>query len=532
MRLFTELFLALDQSTKTTVKTAALVHFLEQADDKDKLWAIALLSGKRPKRIIRNSDLRLWARELSNLPEWLFEETYHIVGDLAETIAKVLPPNEGKNEQSLSDWMEQILACRDLELADKKSFILSAWNHLDEWERFVFNKMLMGGFRLGLSQKLSARALAQYTQKEESEIAHRLMGNWEAQDHSFEELFLAEKANDDYSKPYPFYLAYALEEEVSELGAPENWQAEWKWDGIRGQLIFRGDQYFLWSRGEELISEKFPEFKNLLGRIPNGTVLDGEVLTFKEGQVEPFQHLQTRIGRKKVGAKMLREHPAILRAYDILEWQGEDLRERPLAERRKILEALFKDQNLGDSPLQLSPTLEAKNWEELAQLRSKARRYRCEGLMLKRKDSPYQHGRKKGDWWKWKLDPLSIDAVLIYGMRGHGRRSNLYTDYTFDLWQGDELVPFTKAYSGLSDAEFRQVDQFIKKNTLERFGPVRSVKPELVFEIAFEGIQESKRHKSGLALRFPRMKRWRQDKKASEANTLNDLKDMLRLYGH
>lgn len=531
MQRFTELFLQLDQSTKTTAKLRALVDYFEDAEDADKVWAIALLSGKRPKRSIRSTDLREWACDLSGLPPWLFEETYHIVGDLAETLAKVLDQKEGSSTKSLSAWMTEILSLQSAEPEAKKAFILDAWNSLDEWQRFVFNKMLMGGFRMGVSQKLTAKALAQYTQKPESEIAHRLTGNWEAQNTNFKKLILEERAADDYSKPYPFYLAYALEDEVEDLGPCDQWQAEWKWDGIRGQVIFRGGEYYLWSRGEELISEKFPEFKSLIGKVPDGTVLDGEILIYKDAKLMPFQDLQTRIGRKKVGPKLLKDHPAVLRAYDILEYEHKDVRNKTMAERRKLLESIFNQAHLHESALQLSPVIETENWEQLKELRGEARRHRSEGLMLKRKDSPYQHGRKKGDWWKWKLEPLTVDAVLIYGMRGHGRRANLYTDYTFAVWDEDQLVPFTKAYSGLTDAEFREVDRFIKQNTLERFGPVRSVKPELVFEIAFEGIQESKRHKSGIALRFPRMKRWRRDKPLKEANTLQDLKDMLDIYG-
>jgi len=531
MQGFTRLFLELDQSNKTTAKLKALVRYFETAEDADRVWAIALLTGKRPKRTIRSSDMRLWAQELSGLPEWLFEETYHIVGDLAETIAKVLPPAEKSSQLSLNQWMQTIIAQRDREPEAKKAFILDTWNRLENWDRFVFNKMIMGGFRMGVSQKLTAKALAQFTGKEESEIAHRLTGNWDPSLINFEELILSENAADDHSKPYPFYLAYALDSLPEDLGDIHNWQAEWKWDGIRGQLILRGGSFYLWSRGEDLISEKFPEFESLLATLPDGLVIDGEILIFKDGRLQNFNELQTRIGRKNLSKKMLQERPAVLRAYDILEWEGQDIRNKALKDRRALLEKLFHDYDLSNSCLQLSPIIDARNWSELAEIRSTARENRSEGLMLKHKESPYQHGRKKGDWWKWKLEALSIDAVLIYGMRGHGRRSNLYTDYTFAVWDKEALVPFAKAYSGLTDAEFKEVDRFIKANTLERFGPVRSVKPELVFELAFEGIQESKRHKSGIALRFPRMKRWRKDKPASEANTLRDLKDLLKIYG-
>ncbi len=529
MKAFTKLFLTVDQSTKTSKKVEALVHFFEKASDADKVWAIALLSGKRPKRAVRTTDLREWTAELSSLPTWLFEETYHIVGDLAETIAKMLPLATGTVDYSLSDWMQFIVSLKDLDPAQKKSKILWAWDHLDPWSCFVFNKMMMGGFRMGVSQKLTLRALAQYTGKEEAELAHRLMGKWDPSQADFENLILAQKAGDDLSRPYPFYLAYQIDGEPENLGSPNLWQAEPKWDGIRGQLIVRGGEYYIWSRGEELLTEKFPEFAVSPEILPDGTVIDGELLAFKDGQTLGFQELQPRIGRKNLTKKILKEAPVIMRAYDLLELRGKDLRSKPQANRRQQLEALF--QTLAKNKLlQLSPLISFQNWDELKEIRSRSREEGHEGIMLKRKDGAYQVGRKKGDWWKWKVDPLTIDAVLIYGMRGHGRRANLYTDYTFAVWKDNELVPFTKAYSGLSDAEFREVDRFIKQNTLERFGPVRSVKPELVFEIAFEGIQESKRHKSGIALRFPRMKRWRKDKKAGEANSLKDLKNLLKLY--
>lgn len=529
MQAFTELFLAIDQSNKTTKKVEALVRFFEKASDSDKVWAIALLSGKRPKRGVRSTDLRAWAAELSGYPLWLFEETYHIVGDLAETLAKFLPEAEYKSDQDLSYWMDFILKLAPLEPEEKKQQVLWAWNRLDEWERFVFNKMMMGGFRIGVSQKLTLKGLSAYTQKDEAELAHRLMGKWDPANTDFQSLIIEKKAADDLSRPYPFYLAYQIEGKVEDLGNVKDWQAEPKWDGIRGQLIVRGGQFYLWSRGEELISDKFPEFEISPDLLPDGTVLDGEVLAFKDGKTLGFQDLQPRISRKNLSKKILNDAPVILRAYDLLEFKGEDYRSKSQAERRAKLETLFQSVPKNEV-LQLSPVIAFDSWEELYKIRAKSRSEGHEGIMLKRKDRPYQVGRKKGDWWKWKVDPLSIDAVLIYAMRGHGRRANLYTDYTFAVWKGEELVPFTKAYSGLSDAEFKEVDRFVKQHTLERFGPVRSVKAELVFEIAFEGIQESKRHKSGIALRFPRMKRWRKDKKAEEANSLEDLQSLLKLY--
>jgi len=373
------------------------------------------------------------------------------------------------------------------------------------------------------------RALSKATDIDEDILAYKLMGNWDPSTTTFTDLVLEEKPEDYLSKPYPFYLAYAIENEPQDLGNVEEWAAEHKWDGIRSQVIIRNGELFVWSRGEELVTDKYPEFEKFIDVIPNGTVIDGEILPFPKNKIGTFKDLQTRIGRKNITKKLLEKTPVILKAYDILEWEGEDIREKPYRERREILEKLFKEVAAEKFPLYLSETISFKTWEEAAKERERSREVKSEGLMLKRWDSPYLVGRKKGDWWKWKVDPLTIDAVLTYAMRGHGRRSNLFTDYTFGLWDEskEELVTFAKAYSGLTDAEFRKVDAWIKKNTLERYGPVRSVTPHHVFEIAFEGIAESSRHKSGIATRFPRILRWRQDKKIEEANTLEDLKNLI-----
>ncbi len=531
MQRFTQLFRALDETNKTNAKVQALHSYFDEADAKDKVWTIALMSGRRPKRTVNSNYIREWSAELSGLPTWLFEETYHIVGDLGETVAKILPPPTGTSSHSLDYWMRYISAMRDLEIEEKKSRVFAAWMQLNDFERFVFNKLMMGSFRVGLSQKLMVRALAKHTGKEENELAHRLMGQWDPFTEDFENLILKQKPADDLSKPYPFYLAYQLEGVPADIGEPQGWLAEQKWDGIRGQLIVRGGRHYLWSRGEELITEKFPEFEQAIGLLPGGTVLDGEILPYKDGQVLGFQELQTRIGRKNITKKILEQAPVVMRLYDVLEWEGKDLRGEPQKHRREILEHFYA-QLVPNPLLQLSQLVQFNSWEELACIRERSRESNSEGIMLKHKEGTYQVGRKKGDWWKWKVDPLTIDAVMIYAMRGHGRRANLYTDYTFAVWKGDELVPFTKAYSGLTDAEFNKVDAFVKRNTVERFGPVRSVKPELVFEIAFEGIQRSTRHKSGVALRFPRMKRWRQDKPAHEANSYADLQAMLEQYGN
>ncbi|WP_299874224.1 ATP-dependent DNA ligase [uncultured Sulfitobacter sp.] len=532
MKRFAALFNAIDQSTKTTVKVAALADYFNDANDMDRLWTVALFSGRRPKRAVTTTRLREWAAEAAEIPLWLFEDSYAVVGDLAETIALVLPPNDTEDKSDLSFWINALRGLADVGELNRKTFVIDAWNRLGGTERFVFNKLITGGFRMGVSQKLMTRALSRATGKPEAELAHRLMGNWHPDDVTWHQLIEADDATADASRPYPFYLAYALEDGPGTLGDPQDWRAEWKWDGIRGQLILRDGSYFVWSRGEELMTDRFPELARAIDHIPPGTVLDGELLVWPADQDKPssFNALQARIGRKTVPKKLLAEAPVVLHAYDMLEWQGDDLRDAPFADRRALLEQTCADLP-PEAPLRLSPQHPFESWDTLASLRSTAREAHAEGLMLKRADSPYLAGRKKGDWWKWKLDPLTIDAVMIYAQAGSGRRANLFTDFTFAVWNGNELVPFTKAYSGLTDAEFRQITAWVRKNTLQRFGPVRQVTPHHVFEIAFEGIQASKRHKSGVALRFPRMARWRQDKPLAEANTLDDLNEMLRIYG-
>lgn len=546
---FAQLIFTLGTSTKTNEKLKALSAYFSHANEKDKVWVIALFSGRRPRRTVSGTQLAVWCTELIHLPVWLFQECYHTVGDLSETIALLIPEKydsssphrgeagreagrEGLGEapgQPLHYYVEKFQQLEKAAEAEKKMFILQSWLELSSRERFVFNKLLSGTFRVGVSQKLMVNALARTVQLEPNIIAHRISGNWDPATTSFSELLSEQSTQTDHSKLYPFYLAYALETPLPELGEPADWQAEWKWDGIRGQIIKRNDQLFVWSRGEDLITEKFPEFAILQTKLPNGTVIDGEILPYKEGQVLNFNVLQTRIGRKNITRKNLQEAPAGLFAYDLLELNGEDIRHLALRERRAALEDLITSLQLPF--LQLSPVVSFSNWDELTTIREQSRNINSEGLMLKRRSSAYQVGRRRGDWWKWKIDPLTIDAVMVYAQKGAGRRSNLYTDYTFAVKDGDKLVPFTKAYSGLTDKEFAQVDAFVKRNSLEKFGPVRTVKPELVFEIAFEGIAASNRHKSGVALRFPRISRWRTDKTPDDINTLEDLKKMLELYG-
>lgn len=536
--LFASLVTFLGTSIKTNDKLNALADYFARADDADKVWVIALFSGRRPKRMINSSLLPLWCIEITGLPAWLFEESYHTVGDLAETIALLLPEaaanavNEGR---SLSYYMGQFAAFEKQDEAAKRAFIVNAWLQMSKDERFVFNKLLTGGFRIGVSQKLMVNALAKSVAVSPSIIAHRISGRWDPSTITFGDLLSEEAHSIDASKPYPFYLAYAIEADVNTLGEPGEWQAEWKWDGIRGQIIKRNDELFVWSRGEELMTEKFPEYHILKGLLPDGIVIDGEIISLAQADNEwgfqplPFAFLQTRIGRKNITKKQLQDAPIGFIAYDLLEYNYEDWRPKALTGRRAKLEEIYGHVNR--SIFRLSPVIQYDTWDELIEMRRGSRDLFAEGIMLKRKSSIYQVGRKVGDWWKWKIDPFTIDAVMIYAQKGHGRRSNLYTDYTFAVKDGDKLVSFAKAYSGLTDKEFAQVDSFVKRNSLEKFGPVRTVKPELVFEIAFEGIAASNRHKSGVALRFPRINRWRKDKKPDEINTLDDLKKMLQLYG-
>ncbi|SEN43506.1 DNA ligase-1 [Loktanella fryxellensis] len=529
MKDFAALYARIDESTKTTVKVAALADYFRTAPDDDKLWTAALFTGRRPKRTITATRLRDWAAERAGIPLWLFEESYGIVGDLAETISLTLPPATHASDLPLTHWIMEIRRLSALDDAARKAGILRAWDSLPGSERYLFTKLLTGSFRVGVSAKLMTRALAQATGGDEANLTHRLMGGWTPDTTTWSDLIETTDPSADLSRPYPFYLAYGLED-LAALGPATDWSAEWKWDGIRGQFILRGGEHHLWSRGEDLMTDRFPELAQLRDFLPDGTVIDGEVLAFRDETPLSFNTLQARIGRKTVPKKLLTDAPVILMAYDLLEDAGTDIRALPFADRRARLTQIIAA-TPDTAPLRLSPGVTFSDWDRLTAARATSRERNAEGLMLKRLDSPYLAGRKKGDWWKWKVDPLTIDAVMIYAQQGSGRRANLFTDYTFAVWDGDALVPFTKAYSGLTDAEFRQITAWVRKNTLQKFGPVRQVTPQHVFELAFEGIQASPRHKSGVALRFPRMLRWRHDKPLAEANTLDDLRAMLAAHG-
>ncbi len=602
MKNFSRLFAELDASTATRDKQAALVrYFAEIAErsarwdplaapladpcadraaaelagnagsdpERDAAWAVYFLAGGKPRQTVPTRVLRETARTIAALPEWLFEESYQAVGDLAETIAHILPAPSRHSELGLAVWIEQRLLALKGEAPETIAARLADWwDELDTAERFLLTKLIGGGFRVGVSKLSVTRALATLAGLDAKIVAHRLMGYTDGRARpsaaAYRALIAPSRLYDSdegdpstshgshelRGQPYPFFLAHALNEPVERfdalLGSPDDWLVEWKYDGIRGQLVVRGGEAFLWSRGEDLVTDRFPELAALAARIPDGTVIDGEILVWHRSQAKahdapaPFADLQTRIGRKTLSKKILAEKPVVLVAYDLLEQDGIDLRRESQSTRRTRLEALVASVNQAvDEPaLRISPVLHADSWSSFATLRGEARARGVEGFMLKHRDARYGVGRTKdvGTWWKWKIDPLSVDAVLIYAQRGHGRRASLYTDFTFAVWDrepdGDAhrprtLVPFAKAYSGLTDEEMTKVDAIVKKTTIEKFGPVRSVAPTQVFELGFEGIQRSTRHKSGIAVRFPRMLRWRIDKPVEEADTIASLQTLL-----
>lgn len=544
MKAFAELYGQLDATTSSNAKRDALVRYFACASPADAAWAVYFLAGGRPRQLVPTRLLRELAISLSGLPDWLFEESYQAVGDLAETFSLLLPEAAHSSDAGLAYWVEDcLLPLRGLPPETLAQRLPPLWAQLDRQSLLVCLKLVTGSFRVGVSKLLVTRALAQLADIDSKRVAQRLVGYTDLSHRPTAQGYLkliAAESEDEHAQrggqPYPFFLAHALQQPVDQfdalLGPPQAWQAEWKWDGIRAQVVKREGQLWVWSRGEELLTERFPELQALAAVLPDGCVVDGEIVVWRDG-VQPFALLQQRIGRKTLGKKILADAPVVLLGYDLLEWQGADWRSRPQAERRAQLEALV--QTTAHPALRLSPVLQGDTWAELAAQREASRSLGVEGLMLKARDALYGVGRTKdmGVWWKWKIDPFSVDAVLIYAQRGHGRRASLYSDYTFAVWDAPagspqrSLVPFAKAYSGLSDEEMRKVDAIIRKTTVETFGPVRRVTPTLVFELGFEGIALSKRHKSGIAVRFPRMLRWRLDKPVDEADDLATLQSLL-----
>ena len=574
MKDFARLYAELDASTATLAKVDALRRYFADAASADAAWAIYFLAGGKPRQVVPTALLRELACRVAGIADWLFEESYQAVGDLAETIAHVLPPPHRESEVGLAEWVEaRLLPLRGASPRDQAECIAAYWDELDTAGRFLLIKLIGGGFRVGVSKLLVQRALAEAHGLDAKVVAQRMMGYTDASlmptARRYDALIAppspalpgaAAAIGDNSGQPYPFFLAHAIDtplvEFESQLGATAAWLVEWKYDGIRAQIVRRVGHTWIWSRGEELVTERFPEIEAAAHALPDGTVLDGEIVVWKEGgdRPAPFNLLQQRIARKTLTKKVLAEAPVVFIAYDMLEANGVDGREWPQAQRRAALEALLHERPL----LRLSPLEDRASWAELATLREESRSRGVEGFMLKHREARYGIGRRKqedlraGNWWKWKIAPLSVDAVLVYAQAGHGRRASVYTDYTFAVWNRAprdaaeaaavvaaierreppepdalQLVPFAKAYSGLSDEEFREVDRVIRKTTLEKFGPVRSVKPTLMFELGFEGINRSTRHKSGIAVRFPRMLRIRDDKPLHEADTLQNLERLL-----
>ncbi len=559
MRRFAALYEALDSTTSTNAKVAAMVAYFHAAAPADAAWALYFLSGRRLKRLITPRLLAVWAIEETGTPPWLFDESSGVVGDLAETVALLLDavprraaelfsrpgradgslepvmlplesagiPKTGAADLPLAGLIEGLLLpLRDADEAAKRAAVTGLWAALGVRETFLLNKLVTGELRVGVSDTLAVRALSIRAGLAPAVLSHRLMGTWTPGAALFEDLLRPGASETDHSQPYPFFLASPLQEAPDVLGDRALWLAEWKWDGIRAQLVRRQGTAWLWSRGEELITDRFPDLHDLARALPDGCVLDGEVLAFAHGAPLPFAVLQRRIGRQKLTPRILAEAPAAFMAYDLLEENGTDLRTLPLHERRARLKRLVSQ--AAQERLTLSAPVTAPSWEALAAERAHSRERAVEGLMLKKLDSAYLVGRKRGDWWKWKIDPYTIDAVLLYAQPGSGRRATLLSDLTFGLWDAGVLVPVAKAYSGLTDEEVDALDRWIRQHTVERFGPVRHVEPVHVFELHFEGIAESTRHKSGIAVRFPRIARWRIDKTPPEADTLAALRAMIR----
>ncbi len=529
MKRFVELYYAIDATTKTSEKIAALATYFSQASPADAAWATYFMAGNKPRQLVPTKLLRQWAAEDANIPTWLFEESYHAVGDLAETLSLIVPPGQACDNQSLAQWIEhRLIPLRSLDESHQHAAVMELWRATSPAQRLVMMKLITGSFRVGVSKSLVTRAIAQQFGITADVVSHRLMGQWKPTADFFEALVDPAGADTLPSQPYPFCLAHPIDVDKGpeSLGDASEYVAEWKWDGIRGQVIRRRGQTFIWSRGEELMENRWPEIEAAGEWLPAGTVLDGEILaTNSDGVVLPFSQLQRRIGRKTTGKKLLAEVPVVFHAFDVLEASGVDLRTQSFVQRRQTLEELLK--SLDHPSLRVTELIEASSWNEWAKYRELSRERSAEGLMLKRRDAAYDVGRVRGTWWKWKVAPYTIDAVLIYAQKGHGKRASLYTDYTFAVWDDGVLVPFAKAYSGLDDSEIRRVDRFVRENTRESFGPVRSVRPELVMELAFEGLQRSSRHKSGIATRFPRIIRWRHDKRAEDANSIGELLALL-----
>lgn len=529
MRYFTRLCQALVDARDSKAKVVALVQYFNQAVKQDILWALSLLLQRRPSRIVTIATLKEWAIDEDTTPQWLLEECMNIVGDLTETISLIMPRPTQKSEKTLSDWLQAIGQWKKGQKEDVRNAVQDAWKSLDQDERFVFNRLLTGGFRLKVDPQILVKALSQYTEIDEQNISLRLNGDWHAETTTFDELLLQADSSEDRSKPYDFLEMLALDVELNEIGKPADWIAEHKWDGIRGQLVLRQGECYFWSREGVLMTDKFPEMKVMQGEFEVNMVMDVVVLPFKEGKILDCGQLMNRIARKSVSKKQMAEIPIAIMAFDLLEYVGVDIRQKSLEERRRILQSVIQEDSTG--LLMYSDQVDFSSWADLHEAWMQCRKHHTDGLILKSKDSTYGSGVIGGGWKKWKVAPLTIDAVLLYVQRGRGGRSGPITELTFAVWKGDDLVTFVKTKPELTEEEMDEIDQFAKANTKERFGPVSSLKAELIFRVAFDGISASSRHKSGVVVRGARVHSWLKEKGVEDVCTLKEVKGLLDIGG-
>ena len=531
MKLFSRLFHNLDSTTKANDRIDFLVAYFKEADPLDAIWSIWFLIGNRVKGVLKTSELRQFISEFSGIPLWLVEECNDCVGDLAETVSLLIEKSsETRSEIALREIVERyLLSLAGMKIEQKRERLYEAWRLLGTENLLPFHKLITGGFRMGVSSGILYKALAKVGKVEPAIIAQRLSGEWHPDNSDMASIMNPSLNNSRICKPYPFCLAHPLQTRPESLGSREDWQVEWKWDGIRAQLVIHQDKCMLWSRGGQIVGESFPEILEATKLISRDLCLDGEILAWGRDGLRSFSHLQRRLGRKNPSVNIIKNLPVRFIAYDLLRLDKQDVRGKPLSFRRNKLELILEILP-PNFPIGVSPLVEKHSWDALKYLREESRSRGVEGFMLKRKESSYETGRVKGGWYKWKIDPFLADMVVVSAQLGRGKRANLYSDYSLAVWNNEELVTVAKAYSGLSIKEIEEVDAFVRKNISGKFGPVRGVKPGLVFEIAFEGVSISNRHKSGIALRFPRIHRWRKDKNPEEIGTLDEIRGFSKMY--
>ena len=531
MRRFSRLLDGLVYTSSRNAKLALIADYMRAAPDPDRGWALAALTGDLSLPAVKSAAIHAIVDE--RVDPTLFRMSRDYVGDLAETVALIWPKRLDQPAE-IDDGSLTLAAVVDrlakLGRAEAPAVLGDMLDHLDSSGRFALLKLATGGLRVGVSARLAKTGLAQAFGLDVDAVEEV----WHAIKPPYAELFAwgqGSERPDPRGTPFfrPFMLAHPLEESTVDLA---DYAAEWKWDGIRVQIVGTGGEVRLYSRAGDDITATFPDIAEAARGL--NAVLDGEMLVQGEaqgaaehgGSAASFNALQQRLGRKNVPAKMLSDYPAFVRLYDLLIDGEEDLREWPWEQRRARLEAFARE--LDRTRFDVSAIIEAASFDELAETRAGARDAAIEGMMLKRRDSPYVAGRRTGLWYKWKRDPLTVDCVMMYAQRGHGKRSSFYSDYTFGCWSDEgELLPVAKAYSGFTDEELKWLDSFVRNNTLNRFGPVREVQKTLVVELAFDSVHESKRHKSGVAMRFPRIARIRKDKPPEEADTIAGLRKLI-----